>query len=102
MGMTTQHILVSGNVQGVGFRIFVQDRARVDNLRGWVRNLSDGRVEALAQGSESELSRFVEELKRGPHSLARVDQLIVNGVMVEEDFKNFTVTEDGDKAWLEQ
>ncbi|GAB4423178.1 MAG: acylphosphatase [Turneriella sp.] len=65
---------VKGRVQGVGFRQFTAARARELGLVGWVRNLSDGTVEAEAQGKESALTDFEKFLHRGPQ-LARVDHL---------------------------
>jgi acylphosphatase len=58
--------LVNGNVQGVGFRYFVQREAARLGLTGWVRNLDDGRVEAHAQGSAAALDEFAGALHRGP------------------------------------
>jgi acylphosphatase len=65
---------VSGRVQGVGFRFFVKEAARQEGLSGWVRNLPDGRVEALAEGDPEALDRFEQHLRRGPASawVARV------------------------------
>jgi acylphosphatase len=57
---------VRGSVQGVGFRYFVQKVARDMDLKGWVRNLDDGRVEAYAIGTPAELDEFVAHLWRGP------------------------------------
>ncbi|NJL26073.1 MAG: acylphosphatase, partial [Calothrix sp. SM1_5_4] len=58
MGDLTKHYLISGRVQGVGFRAFKHRRAVELGLRGWVRNLSDGRVEVLARGPGETLSQF--------------------------------------------
>ena len=60
------HILVSGMVQGVFFRYSTVSRARELGLTGWVRNLSDGRVEILAQGGKKKLEQLVEWSRRGP------------------------------------
>lgn len=60
------HILVEGHVQGVGFRYFVQEQARYLDLTGWVRNLSDGRVESLAEGSKQNLLDFIDHVRNGP------------------------------------
>jgi len=57
---------ISGIVQGVGFRYFVQRSAAKHQVRGFVRNLPDGRVEAYAEGSEAELKGFHEDLLAGP------------------------------------
>jgi acylphosphatase len=53
-------------VQGVGFRAFVEDEARALGLAGWVRNLDDGRVEAYAVGTASQLDQLTARLHRGP------------------------------------
>ncbi|EKD27405.1 MAG: hypothetical protein ACD_79C00734G0004 [uncultured bacterium] len=63
---------VSGRVQGVCFRMFVQQNAKINNVSGWVRNCSDGTsVEGLMQGSLENLHKMIEILKKGP-SMARV------------------------------
>ncbi|RJF71733.1 MULTISPECIES: acylphosphatase [Deinococcus] len=58
--------LVSGTVQGVGYRNWVQRHARDLALRGYAENLSDGRVEVIAEGTEANLKRLLHWLKRGP------------------------------------
>ncbi len=61
--------VVRGRVQGVGFRDYVETRARSLGLTGYVRNLSDGRsVEVVAEGSRHDLERLVDDLRRGPSS----------------------------------
>lgn len=74
--MRTLRILVSGRVQGVGFRAFAVREATRLGLDGWVRNLPDGRVEAIARGSEDGLAQFLAALRRGPLA-ARVDEVVV-------------------------
>lgn len=64
--------IVSGRVQGVGFRYFVQRQAQALGLAGWVRNLPDGRVEAFIEGSPSQLEQIEALLREGP-SLSRVE-----------------------------
>jgi len=58
--------LVSGRVQGVGFRFFAERAAREAGVRGWVRNLPDGRVETIAEGKERAVARYLEKIRRGP------------------------------------
>lgn len=60
------HIIVEGHVQGVGFRYFVQEKAQLLNLTGWVRNRYNGSVEILAQGSPEQLNALVEAVQEGP------------------------------------
>jgi acylphosphatase len=66
--------LVTGRVQGVGFRMFVSDRAAFEGLQGWVANRADGAVEILAEGEKEALERFERALWQGPR-LARVDDV---------------------------
>jgi acylphosphatase len=58
--------LVSGRVQGVGYRVFVRREAVDRRLAGYVENLSDGRVEVVAEGPRAELEHFLERLAVGP------------------------------------
>jgi acylphosphatase len=60
------HLLVSGRVQGVFYRANTCDEARRLGLTGWVRNLPDGRVEALVEGEEDRLKRLLDWCRRGP------------------------------------
>jgi acylphosphatase len=58
--------LISGMVQGVGYRFFAQRSAARHQVRGYVRNLDDGRVEALAEGDAKAVQAFLEDLTTGP------------------------------------
>jgi acylphosphatase len=58
--------LISGEVQGVGYRFFAQRAAARHQVTGYVRNLSDGRVEALAEGIPAEVEGFKHDLVTGP------------------------------------
>src|SRR5436190_18089811 len=60
------HWFVSGQVQGVGFRAFTYESARDLKLRGWVRNLTDRRVEIVAQGPQKQVEQLLERVKKGP------------------------------------
>ena len=57
---------IGGRVQGIGFRFYTRHMAGVYGVSGWVRNLADGGVEAEAQGTPEQLSRFEAELRSGP------------------------------------
>jgi acylphosphatase len=69
------HYIVSGRVQGVGFRAFVADAARAEGLAGWVKNLPDGRVAVHAEGDAEALTRLEWRLWQGP-AMARVDDVV--------------------------
>ncbi len=62
----TIHVFVSGRVQGVCFRMYTQQQARLLGLTGWVKNLSDGRVEVMASGEEKQLRTLQDWLQKGP------------------------------------
>ena len=88
---TARRYVVSGRVQGVGFRYFAEATAARENLHGWVRNLPDGRVEASAEGEADALERFERALRHGPPG-ARVEQLEIEHTLPGGRDTGFTVT----------
>lgn len=68
------HVLISGRVQGVGFRWSMCEAALEHGARGWVRNRRDGRVEAVLDGDEPTVAAMLRWAQRGPRA-ARVDQV---------------------------
>ena len=72
--------LVSGHVQGVGFRYFTQDAARREGLTGYATNHADGTVEASVEGEADAIERFERALRRGP-SRSRVERVQVDDVV---------------------
>ena len=74
--------LISGRVQGVGFRVFTEAQAAVEGLHGWVRNLPDGQVEVLFEGDAESVDRAEAKLRRGPGG-ARVDDVVVESVRAD-------------------
>ena len=74
--MIRYHVLVSGRVQGVFFRDTCRRLAEEHGVAGWVRNLPDGRVEAVFEGPDEEVLRLVEWAHSGPR-LAEVDDVAV-------------------------
>ncbi len=84
------HGLVSGRVQGVGFRWFVVQMGRRHRIRGDVRNLPDGRVEFRSCGREDDLQRFLEAVRQGPPA-SRVDRVETRQPDGETDFDDFVV-----------
>ena len=75
--LETRRYLVSGRVQGVGFRWFVEREAAMLGIGGWVRNREDGRVEVMATGTREQLSALHGRLREGPRA-ARVDEVEVS------------------------
>ena len=73
--MPTKRYLVSGRVQGVGFRYYVLQTASRLGMRGEVRNMPDGRVECLAAGDSDQHRKLHEALKRGP-AMSRVTEVL--------------------------
>ena len=71
----TKHVLVSGRVQGVGYRAWTQHEASLRNLVGWVRNCDDGRVEAILHGAPDAVEAMLDAMRQGP-AMARVDEII--------------------------
>lgn len=72
--MVSRQIRVKGRVQGVGFRYALRREAERAGVRGWVRNRSDGSVEALLRGEAAAVARVVDWARHGPPA-ARVDTL---------------------------
>ena len=85
-------LIVSGRVQGVGFRWFTAREAAKRSVRGFVRNLGDGRVEILAQADPPALEEFCERVRRGP-SGSRVDRVDIRTVEVDLELASFRITE---------
>ena len=75
-------LVVSGRVQGVGFRWFAEREALKRNIRGYVRNLEDGRVEIFAQAEPPALADFCQAIRRGP-SASRVERVDSSSVAVD-------------------
>jgi acylphosphatase len=71
MSGVIRQVTVTGRVQGVGYRAWVEHRARAHDLEGWVRNRRDGSVEALLAGPADVVTGLIERCRRGP-STARV------------------------------
>jgi len=85
------HVFVSGRVQGVSFRWYTQRQAQELELTGWVRNLWDGRVEAIFEGDEKAVQNAVVWCHQGPPS-ARVDDIDIKYETPSGEFKGFRIT----------
>ena len=82
--------IASGTVQGVAYRIYVQDAATELGLTGFVRNLPDGSVEIVAQGTPDILKEFIEYLHEGS-LMAKVDSVAVDWVTPKVTYDEFSV-----------
>ena len=72
--MTARHLLISGRVQGVGYRDWMVAEATARGITGWVRNRRDGRVEAMIEGPDDALTTLLTACRQGPR-MARVDDI---------------------------
>ena len=84
------HVYVSGRVQGVFFRSNLQKEAERRNITGWVRNLHNGRVEAVFEGEKFDVDHLIEFCKRGP-SGAIITNIEVFWERYTGEFKNFKI-----------
>ena len=84
------HIFVYGHVQGVFFRAFARKCAMLLNIKGWARNLHDGRVEIMAEGREHDLKEFVAKIRVGPDA-ASVDDVESEEEAFKNEFSSFEI-----------
>jgi acylphosphatase len=84
------HAIVHGRVQGVSFRYYTNMRAEELGLTGWVRNLPDGTVEVVAEGSRAQLDRLLGFLNQGPIG-ARVSSVEAKWEAADKHFTNFSI-----------
>ena len=87
---TRVHVFISGKVQGVFFRSSTKDRADELGITGWVRNLADGRVEAVFEGEEGNVEKMAQWCRRGPE-YARVNDVEVISEQYKGEFKEFAL-----------
>jgi len=84
------HLVVKGLVQGVSYRATARDEARARGLLGWVRNLPNGDVEALAEGESAAVDAFIAWCRQGPDE-ARVTHVVVEERPADAPLSPFTV-----------
>ena len=87
--MIARRCVVKGRVQGVGFRYFTHRVAQGLGLRGWVKNLPDGTVEAYAEGDDEPMAQFLSRIEKGP-SLGLVESVEV-GEVEPEGYQEFSI-----------
>lgn len=84
------HLIVSGRVQGVGFRYFAQRNALAQQITGWVRNRTDGTVEIVAEGDDKQIDSYLSSIKLGcPFS--SVDSVIVKEEKATNNYHSFSI-----------
>lgn len=88
--MIARRAVVSGRVQGVGFRFFAERAAREARVTGWVRNRQDGTVETVAEGEPDAVTRYLERLRSGTPG-SRVTSLVEEEKPVE-GYGSFDIT----------
>lgn len=84
-----QHVLIVGRVQGVGYRYTTQEQAMTLGLVGWVRNLPDGRVEAMVEGNRTQVKKLLDWLHSGPPA-AKVESVAAASQPLQ-DFETFEI-----------
>lgn len=86
----TCHALISGFVQGIGFRAFVKSKAQDLDLKGWATNTSDGKVEIMFVGSREKIEKMIKLCKKGPF-LANVRDVKVEWKDRDENYDSFEI-----------
>ena len=84
------YVLITGKVQGVGFRNFTQRNARQLGVNGYAKNLPNGKVEVVAEGDKAQLDMLIALLKRGPR-FARVDSLDIDERPFTGEYESFGI-----------
>ncbi len=77
--MEVVHLVIKGKVQGVYFRASARDVANKLAIKGWVKNMPDGNVEVVAEGSKEQLDKFIEWCQHGPKQ-SQVNEVKINTV----------------------
>ncbi len=84
------HVFISGRVQGVFFRSTAKEWADELGIKGWIRNLPDGRVEAVIEGDKDKVDEMLELLRRGP-PLAVVEDVEIDWEDYKGEFRDFRI-----------
>ena len=87
------NVWISGRVQGVSYRAYTQKQARALGLTGWVRNLSDGRVELVAEGPPEMIQALIAWCRQGP-PFASVEEVRTRELAATGEFEDFEVRRD--------
>jgi len=88
--MKRAHIFIKGRVQGVFFRQGTYEKAVELGISGWVRNLPDGRVEAVFEGEEEKINKIIQWAKEGP-PIAKVEEVEIKWEKPTDEFDGFQI-----------
>ena len=88
--MRSIRLLISGRVQGVYFRMFAQKKAKQLGVKGYAKNLADGRVEIIAEAHNSSIEQLIKWSYKGPIT-ARVDEVEISEWPIDEQFTTFEI-----------
>lgn len=88
--MRRVHLTISGRVQGVLFRANTKRQAELIGVKGWVKNLDEDKVEAIAEGNEEQIKKFIAYCKRGPDE-ARVNDVKIEDQEYKSEFRGFSI-----------
>ncbi len=88
--MSKAHLLISGRVQGVTFRASTKSKAQSLDLKGWVRNTDNSKVEAVIEGGKEKIEELIEWAKQGPR-LANVKKVEVDWRENKKEFDKFKI-----------
>ncbi len=83
-------MFIEGKVQGVFYRVWSKNVAKDLNIKGWIKNLDDGRVEAMLEGRREDVEELIERMKHGP-DMAKVDKINTKILESSEDFEGFAI-----------
>jgi acylphosphatase len=89
MSMIARKFLISGEVQGVGYRYFAQRSSATHQVRGYAKNLADGRVEVLAEGGAKEVEAFKHDLAAGPtySQVRQIEEFVIEPTGLYSTFR---------------
>ncbi|MDY7042619.1 acylphosphatase [Virgibacillus sp. M23] len=85
------HAIISGRVQGVGFRYTAKQKADELGVTGWIRNNEDGTVELDAEGNMDQVDQFIQALKNGLTPVIRVEQIDQTSTHKNYGYRNFSI-----------
>ncbi len=88
--LASKKLLIKGRVQAVFYRAWLKKNAENAKITGWVKNLSDGSVEAVLQGDKEKVDNLIKKCRQGP-PLARVDEIIIKKARLDKSLKSFRV-----------